>query len=100
MSKENGIYKIEKWLKEKGYSVKYRGFQYYRYTDNFHIKDVFYAMSVYHVSNGLYIQCKDSGKPRYYLCEDLSTHPLVIDFSQAHFLYQISQYFPSQKEGD
>ena len=85
----NGISKIRAWLKERGYGITYVTTDYYAYYDGFHAHQS-YPVDVYQISNGKYILCKQSGKARYYLCEDSELHSsLMIDFSQGSFLKRL-----------
>lgn len=91
----NGVSKIQKALKDLGYYMTYVKYQMYRHADSFH-KGELYFMDVYRTSNGYYIKCKDKGKPRYYLCEDIDDMHSTkqIAFSQKEFIHYIGKYFP------
>ena len=85
----NGVSKIDRWLKGRGYDAEHLSSDYYRYYDSFHKGDI-YLVDAYKVSNGLYVLVKAEGKPRYILSKnsELSGH-ILIDFSQGHFINKI-----------
>lgn len=95
----NGVSKIEKFLKNRGYNLRFAETQTFRHTDGFH-SGQFYYVDVYSAGNGYYVKCKSEGKPRYYLCKNLrSPVPIeVLDFSQDAFVKQIGKYFPEGEE--
>ncbi len=94
MSK-NGVSKIERFLKSRGYSLRFVETQTFRHTDGFH-SGQFYYVDVYSAGNGYYVKCKSEGKPRYYLCKNMrSLIPIEeLDFSQGTFVEKIGKYFP------
>ena len=91
----NGVSKIEKFLKSRGYDLRFVETQTFRHTDGFH-SGQFYDVDVYSIENGYYVKCKSEGKPRYYLCKNLrSLVPIeMLDFSQGSFIKQMGEYFP------
>ena len=92
---QNGVSKIEKFLKSRGCDLRYVETQTFRHTDGFH-SGQFYYVDVYSTGYGYYVKCKSEGKPRYYLCKNMrSLIPTeVLDFSQGSFVKQIEKYFP------
>lgn len=93
--KINGISKIRKWLKQRGYNISYVTTDYYIYYDSFH-EHQSYPVDVYQISAGRYILCKQSGRPRYYLCKtDNMLSSILLDFSQEHFLKRCEHEIPN-----
>ncbi len=95
----NGVSKIEKFLKSRGYDLRYVETQTFRHTDGFH-SGRFYYVDVYSTGSDYYIKCKSEGKPRYYLCKNLkSLVPIeVLDFSQGTFVKRIGEHFSEEKD--
>ena len=95
----NGFSKIEKWLKNQGYTSKHIAYDAYRHSDSFHKRELYY-MDVYRISNGLYILVKASGRPRYFLSRTTNPHNLILlDFSQECFIKRLSEtaFFPKME---
>ena len=97
----NGISKIEKWLKGRGYYMTHVKTEMYRYQGGFHDGEL-YFIDIYRTSLGYYVKIKPHGKPRYYLCETYEDlRPISargIGFSQTQFINQIDKYFPQKEE--
>lgn len=96
---QNGVSKIEKFLKSRGYDLRYVETQTFRHMDSFH-SGQFYYVDVYSTGYGYYVKCKSEGKPMYYLCKNMrSLVPIEeLDFSQGSFVKKIEKYFPEGEE--
>lgn len=89
--------KIEKWLKDRGYTCRFIETELWRHTCGFHSGET-YRVDLYRISNNMYIRAKEENKRLFYVYRN-KDHMLtncvdLLDFTQDGIINRAGHLFP------